>query len=217
VEGGCVITNQNGLARPKAAGMSRYFKRTWMIYLMLLLPMLFFLIFRYVPMTNIIIAFKDYNIFRGVWTSPWAQNPPNSGEVSIFKWFAQAFTNRDFYTVLRNTIMLNVLDLLFGFPMPIILAILLNELPFRYYKKFTQTVIYLPHFLSWIIISGITVQLFAPGSGIINMALGKMGLGPIDFLMDKNLWVGTYVGLGVWKEMGWGTIIYLASITGINP
>jgi putative aldouronate transport system permease protein len=188
-----------------------------MIYLMLLLPMAFFLVFRYVPMTNIIIAFKDYNIFRGVWASPWAENPAGSGDTNIFKWFIQAFTNRDFYNVLRNTIVLNVLDLCFGFPMPILLAILLNELPFRGYKKFTQTVIYLPHFLSWIIISGITVQLFAPSGGIINMALANMNLGPLDFLMEKNLWVGTYVGLGIWKEMGWGTIIYLAAITGINP
>ncbi|MDR1443549.1 MAG: ABC transporter permease subunit [Treponema sp.] len=196
---------------------NRYFQRTWMIYLMLALPLAFFLVFRYVPMTNIIIAFKDYNIFRGVWPSPWAQTPANSGDVNIFKWFIQAFTSRDFYIVLRNTVVLNVLDLLFGFPMPIILAILLNELPFKTYKKFTQTVVYLPHFLSWIIISGIAVQLFAPWGGIINMALGKISLGPIDFLMEKNLWVGTYVGLGVWKEMGWGTIIYLAAITGINP
>ncbi|GHV03359.1 protein lplB [Spirochaetia bacterium] len=168
-------------------------------------------------MTNIIIAFKDYNIFRGVWSSPWAQSSPTGGETNVFKWFIQAFTNKDFYIVLRNTIMLNVLDLVLGFPMPIIIAILLNEVPSKMYKKFTQTVIYLPHFLSWIIISGIAVQLFAPSSGIVNIALGKIGIPPIDFLMEKKLWVGTYVGLGIWKEMGWGTIIYLAAITGINP
>ena len=104
-----------------------------------------------------------------------------------------------------------------GFPAPIILAILLNELPFQYYKRFAQTVIYLPHFLSWIIIAGMAIQLFAPGSGLINIVLVKMGVGPIDFLMNKGMWVGTYIGLGVWKEMGWGTIIYLAAITGINP
>jgi putative aldouronate transport system permease protein len=113
--------------------------------------------------------------------------------------------------------MLNFLDLVVGFPAPVILAVLLNELPSRRYKKLTQTLVYLPHFLSWIIISGISVQLFAPGGGIINIALSKIGLGPINFLMENNLWVGTYVGMGVWKEMGWGTIIYLAAITGINP
>ncbi|MDR1098917.1 MAG: ABC transporter permease subunit [Treponema sp.] len=178
-----------------------------MLYAMLVLPMAFFVVFRYVPMTNIVIAFKDYNMFKGVWASDWTG----------LKWFAQAFTSRDFYNALRNTLWLNFLDLVVGFPAPIILAILLNELTFKTYKKFTQTVVYLPHFLSWIIISGIASQLFAPSSGIVNIMLGKLGIGPINFLMDNTLWVGTYVGLGVWKEVGWGTIIYLAAITGINP
>jgi putative aldouronate transport system permease protein len=174
---------------------------------MLLLPMVFFAVFRYVPMTNIVIAFKDYNMFRGVWDSPWVG----------LKWFDQAFHSRDFYYALRNTLFLNILDLLMGFPAPIILAILLNELVFRRFKKLTQTVVYLPHFLSWIIIAGIASQLFAPSGGVINIMLGKLGIGPIDFLMKKGLWIGTYIGLGVWKEMGWGTIIYLAAITGISP
>ena len=174
---------------------------------MLLLPILYFLVFKYVPMTNIVIAFKDYNIFRGVWDSPWVG----------WKWFEQTFQSRDFYSALRNTLVLNVLDLVMGFPAPIILAILLNELPFQSYKKLTQTVIYLPHFLSWIIIAGMANQLFAPSGGLVNIMLGNMGIGPIDFLMNKGLWISTYVGLGVWKEMGWGTIIYLAAITGINP
>jgi len=158
-------------------------------------------------MTNIVIAFKDYNIFQGVWQSDWVGG----------KWFVQAFQSRDFYLSLRNTLVLNFLDLIVGFPAPIILAVLLNELTFNGYKKLTQTMVYLPHFLSWIIISGIAIQLFAPGGGIINMFLARLGLGPINFLMENNLWVGTYVALGVWKEMGCGTIIYLAAITGINP
>jgi len=174
---------------------------------MLVLPMAFFVIFRYAPMTNIVIAFKDYSIFQGVWASPWAG----------FKWFGQAFQDRDFYFALRNTLVLNILDLIMGFPAPVILAILLNELVFRRYKRLTQTVVYLPHFLSWIIIAGIANQLFAPSGGVINIMLGKIGIGPINFLMNKGMWIGTYIGLGVWKEMGWGTIIYLAAITGINP
>jgi len=206
---------------------SHYWQRTWMLYLMLFLPMAFFLIFRYVPMLNIVIAFKDYNIFRDVWDSPWVG----------FKYFVQAFTSRDFYLALRNTLVLNILDLVMGFPAPIILAILLNELSFKRYKKLTQTVVYLPHFLSWIIIAGIAKQLFAPSGGVVNIMLSKLpylyisaegglqnlqimfkqGIGPIDFLMKNGLWIGTYTGLGVWKEMGWGTIIYLAAITGINP
>ncbi|MDR3174703.1 MAG: hypothetical protein LBU19_10665 [Treponema sp.] len=164
-----------------------YIKKSWMLYLMLLLPMVFFFVFRYVPMTNIVIAFKDYNLFRGVWDSPWVGG----------KWFVQAFHSRDFGNALRNTLVLNVLDLIVGFPAPVILAILLNELTWWGYKKFTQTVVYLPHFLSWIIISGIATQLFAPSGGVINIMLGRVGIGPIDFLMINPLWFGTYVGLGV--------------------
>jgi putative aldouronate transport system permease protein len=191
----------------KKLGRNAYFRRSWMLYLMLLPPLAFFLIFRYIPMTNIVIAFKDYNIFRGVWDSPWVG----------WKWFIQVFQNPDFYIALRNTIFLNVLDLLMGFPAPIILAILLNELSFQRYKKLTQTVVYLPHFLSWIIISGIAKQLFAPGGGVVNMMLEGMGIAPVNFLMEDGSWIGTYIGLGVWKDMGWNTIVYLAAIAGINP
>jgi putative aldouronate transport system permease protein len=196
-----------GKHRQEQMRRREYFNRTWMLYAMLIPPIAFFIVFRYAPMTNIVIAFKNYNMFKGVWASDWAG----------LKWFAQAFTSHDFYNALRNTLWLNFLDLVVGFPAPIILALLLNELSFNLYKRFTQTVVYLPHFLSWIIITGIASQLFAPSGGIVNIMLGKMGIGPINFLMDPKLWVGTYVGLGVWKEVGWGTIIYLAAITGINP
>lgn len=183
-----------------------YFKRYWILYAMLLLPMVYFIVFRYVPMANIAMAFKDYNMFKGVWASDWVG----------FKWFEQAFASRDFYNSLRNTIVLNLLDLLVGFPAPILLALLLNELAFKRYKRVTQTIVYLPHFLSWIIISGMAKQLLAPRTGVVNILLGNIGVGPIDFLMKEGLWIGTYVALGLWKEIGWNTIIYLAAITGIN-
>lgn len=186
-----------------------YFKKTWTLYLMMLLPLSFAIVFRYLPMTNISMAFKDYNMFKGVWDSPWSD--------PIFKWFEKAFATKDFWIALRNTLTLNLLDLIISFPMPIVLALLLNELAFPRYKRFTQAVVYLPHFLSWIIISGIAKQLLAPYSGVVNVALGKFGVAPIDFLMDNMLYVVTYVILGLWKEMGWNTIIYLAAITGINP
>lgn len=183
-----------------------YIKKTWMLYAMLLLPIAFFIIFRYFPMVNIVIAFKDYNMFQGVWESPWAGT----------KWFEEAFASRDFFNAVRNTLVLNFLDLLVGFPAPIVLAILLNELAFKRYKKITQTIVYLPHFLSWIIISGMAKQLLAPRTGIVNVLLANLNIGPIDFLMENSLWVGSYVFLGLWKEIGWNTIIYLAAITGIN-
>jgi putative aldouronate transport system permease protein len=187
-----------------------YARRSWMLYLMLLLPLAFFIIFRYIPMTNIVIAFKDYNMFQGVWSegSPWVG----------LKWFQQAFNRSDFWLAMRNTLVLNLLDLIVGFPAPIILALILNELIFKNFKKVTQTIIYLPHFLSWIIVSSIATRLLAPTNGVINIFLtGSLGTKPIDFLMDSKKWVMTYILFGVWKEMGWGTIIYLAAITGINP
>lgn len=186
-----------------------YFKRTWILYLMLFLPIGFFILFRYVPMINIVIAFKDYNLFIGTWASPWAD--------PVFKWFIKAFTSRDFGYALRNTFVLNILDLLVGFPAPILLAILMNELPFKRYKRFTQAVVYLPYFLSWIIIVGMARELLAPRTGVVNILLGNIGVEPINFLTDKVLWVVTYVALGLWKNVGWNTIIYLAAITTINP
>ncbi len=183
-----------------------YLRRTWSLYLMLILPIVFFIIFRYLPMTNIVMAFKDYNMFKGVWESDWAG----------FRWFEKAFASKDFWYALRNTISLNFLDLIVGFPAPIILAIILNELVFKRFKRVTQTIVYLPHFLSWIIISGIAFQLLAPKSGVINMFLTNLGVGPIEFLGEEKLWVFTYVILGLWKEVGWNAIIYLAAITGIN-
>lgn len=187
----------------------QYLKKTWTLYLMMVIPVTFAIVFRYLPMTNISMAFKDYNMFKGVWDSPWSD--------PIFKWFQKAFNTKDFWYALRNTIMLNGLDLIFGFPLPIIMSLLLNELAYKRYKKFTQTIVYLPHFLSWIIISGIAKQLLAPRTGVVNIFLGKMGVGSIDFLQTSGLYVATYIALGLWKEMGWNTIIYLAAITGINP
>jgi putative aldouronate transport system permease protein len=134
-----------------------------------------------------------------------------------FEYFIKAFSNRDFLYALRNTIMLNMLDLVFGFPAPIILALLLNELRVKWFKRVTQTIAYLPHFLSWIIIAGMAVQLFAPTSGLINIVLNSMGFKSIPFLNSSTHWVVTYVILGIWKNVGWNTIIYLAAITGINP
>lgn len=197
----------------KQRGVSRktilYIKKTWTLYLMMALPLTFAIIFRYLPMTNIAMAFKDYNMFKGVWASPWSE--------PVFKWFVKAFSNRDFWYALRNTLTLNMLDLLFGFPMPILIALLLNELAFRRYKRFTQAIVYLPHFLSWIIISGIAKQLLAPRTGIVNILITQSGGESINFLTEKGLYIGTYIVFGLWKEMGWNTIIYLAAITGINP
>jgi putative aldouronate transport system permease protein len=210
-----MVKNQSiagaGKAYPRAkTSIGKYLKRYWTLYLLLLLPVTFFVIFRYVPMAYILGAFKENNIIRPPWMVDWAKN-------GGMEFFIKAFKNRDFLFAIRNTITLNLLDLLIGFPAPILLALLLNELSYRRFKRLTQTVVYLPHFLSWIIISGLALRLFAPNDGLVNILLGKMGLGPIPFLNEPNHWVGTYVALGIWKDAGWNTIIYLAAITSINP
>lgn len=189
---------------------ANYLKRYWTLYLLLALPFAFIIIFRYLPMAYILSAFKVNNILRPPWDLPWAKNHG-------FEWFIKAFQNRDFLFALRNTVTLNLLDLLLGFPAPILLALLLNELTFKRFKRITQTVVYLPHFLSWIIISGLALRLLAYNDGLVNIVLQRIGLSPVPFLNSPSHWVGSYVFLGIWKEAGWNTIIYLAAITAINP
>ena len=186
-----------------------YIRRYWQLYLLLLLPMLYLLIFKYIPMIYIQIAFKKYSIVQSVWKMPLAANHG-------FQYFIQAFADRDFRNALRNTVVLNLLDLVIGFPIPIIFAIVLNELPFQRFKKFTQTVAYMPHFLSWVIIYGLALQLFAPSTGLINVILNNMGRESVPFLNDSAHWVATYIFLGVWQSFGWNSIVYLAAIAGIN-
>ena len=196
--------------RPQGGSTSSYLKRYWTLYLMLALPLAFIIVFRYFPMAYIISAFKVNNILQPPWQLPWARN-------NGFEWFIKAFKNRDFLYALRNTLTLNLLDLLVGFPAPILLALILNELIFKRFKRITQTVVYLPHFLSWIIISGLALRLLAFHDGLLNILLRQLGLQAIPFLNQPSYWVASYVGLGIWKEAGWNTIIYLAAITAINP
>jgi putative aldouronate transport system permease protein len=184
-----------------------YLRRDALLYLLLVLPIGYYLLFKYVPMYGITVAFKNYNIFKGVFRSPWAG-------LAAFK---EIFSMREFYRSIRNTLVLNGLDLVVGFPAPIILALLLNELRSQAYKRTAQTILYLPHFLSWVVIGGIVYQVFAPSYGIVSSVLGAVGLKPIPFLTKGPLWAATYVGVGVWQNIGWGSIIYLAAISGISP
>ncbi len=196
--------------KARRSGTLAYIKRYWTLYFLLVLPVAFFIVFRYIPMTYIQIAFKKFNLMQSVWQMEWAKD-------GGLEHFIKAFSNRDFLFALRNTVTLNLLDLLFGFPAPILLAILLNELPFKRFKRITQTVVYMPHFLSWIIIYGMALQLFAPSTGFVNILLKRLGHESIPFLNEPANWVMTYILLGIWQSMGWNAIIYLAAFTGINP
>lgn len=192
--------------RRSSKGIGFYLKRDWQLYVLLLAPLLFAVVFKYLPMFGLSIAFLDYKPIRGLAGS----------EFVGLEVFEKIFTSKDFYKALKNTLILNGLDLVAGFPAPIILAILLNEITHKWYKKITQTILYLPHFLSWVIIAGLAYQLFSPLSGYVNVMLSRMGADTIPFLTEKYHWVVSYVLIGVWQSMGWGTIIYLAAITGIS-
>ena len=175
---------------------------------MLILPISFYLIFCFKPMAGIIIGFQDFNMFKGMWNSQWIG----------LENFRFTMGMSDFSYALLNTLWLNFLGLVCGFPVPIVLAIMLNEMRSISVKKISQTLLYLPHFLSWIIIGGMVLQIFSPSTGLINSTLLKWGwvTTGVPFLTEGLHWQATYTLVGVWQGMGWGTILYLSAITGIN-
>ena len=191
----------------KPRGLS-WIRRDWRLYVMLILPVAFYLIFCYKPMLGLMIAFQKFNMFKGMWGSKFIG----------LENFRFVMNMPDFPVALRNTLFLNLMGLIAGFPVPIVLAIMLNELHSVPFKKVSQTLLYLPHFLSWIIIGGMVLQIFSPSTGIINATLLKWGWidKGIPFLTDGPHWQFTYTLVGVWQSMGWGTILYLSAITGIN-
>ncbi|MGI5894369.1 MAG: ABC transporter permease [Candidatus Merdivicinus sp.] len=176
------------------------------LYLLVLVPIVYFIIFKYIPMFGIVIAFQDYNIFQGVFGS----------EFIGFEIFKELFSSADFINALRNTVLLSLGEFLLDTPAPIILALMLNEIRLKYFKKITQSILYLPHFLSWVIVGGLIIQLFS-AHGFVNNILAAMGMERISFLTEKSSWIGMFLFTGVWKGAGWGTIIYLAALTNVNP
>ncbi|MDF2645769.1 MAG: binding-protein-dependent transport system inner rane component [Paenibacillus sp.] len=179
------------------------------LYLLMLPGVLYYIIFKYVPMYGIIIAFQDYSIGKGILGSKFV------GLKHFIEFF---YVNPDSWKLIRNTVMLNVYDLLFHFPAPIILAILFHELKNKTFKRIVQSISYMPHFLSTVVIAGILVTFLSPQTGIINFILVKMfGMEPILFLGLPNWFRTIYVSSEVWQKIGWGTILYLAAIAGIDP
>nr|WP_308862165.1 ABC transporter permease subunit [Paenibacillus radicis (ex Xue et al. 2023)] len=182
-------------------------KRDKFLYLLIAPGLLFFLIFKYVPMWGVVIAFQDYSPYMGVMNSNWVG----------FEHFARFFSNQDFFLLFRNTMAISLLSLLFFFPLPIILSLLLNELRNEIYKKWIQSIVYMPHFLSWVIIAGITFLLLSQSSGIVNKMLVSLGFAKYDFLTNENNFWALLTVQNIWKEAGWGTIIFLAAIAGVDP
>lgn len=187
--------------RWKRSEIYKYWKYKYLT-LLLLPAIVYFAIFQYGPIYGLQIAFKDYKFFDGIWGSPWVG----------FEHFRLLFERESFWEVFRNTVLISLYKFVFGFPAPIVFALLLNELKNLIFKRVVQTISYFPHFVSWVILAGIFTQFLSPSIGPINIVLKSVGLEPIYFLADPDWFRSVLVSSDVWKDLGWGTIIYLAAL-----
>jgi putative aldouronate transport system permease protein len=185
----------------------RSLRRHWQLYLIMVPGLLYFIVFRYIPMVNAAIAFKDYNVVAGIWGSPWVG----------FKHFEMFFKNPVFWTLLENTLTLSIYALLVGFPFPILLAIALNEVRDGFFKRSVQMVTYAPYFISTVVMVSMIMLLFAPRLGIVNVGLQSIGVAPPNFLGSPDWFPSIYVWSGVWQNSGYAAIVYLAALSGIDP
>lgn len=182
-------------------------KKHWQLYLVILVPMLYVAIFKYVPMFGVLIAFKDYNVIQGVFGSPWAG----------FKYFRQFFETPFFWQYLKNTLGITLYGLLVGFPAPILLALALNEIRGGFFKKSVQLVTYAPYFISTVIMVSILIVNLSPNVGLISNLLQLFGLDPVNLMGKPELFKTIYVWSDVWQYTGYGAIIYIAALAGVNP
>ncbi|MFC4600503.1 ABC transporter permease [Cohnella hongkongensis] len=192
--------------QPNARRVWRSIKKSRFFYAMFAIPLVYFIVFHYIPMFGIVIAFKDYSVFKGIAGSEWVG----------MEYFRDFLSDPYFYKLIRNTLVIGLYQILFAFPAPIILALLLNELRNQLFKRFVQTVSYLPHFLSTVVVCGILVN-FLSFDGIVNQFLQFLGLRPVHFLMIPDWFRTIYVSSEIWQGVGWGSIIYLAALTNIDP
>ena len=200
-------TNPNKSKQPK---LLKKIIKYRLVYFLILPSVICYIIFAYLPMAGVLMAFKDYQVgrgFKGIFTSP-----------SVgFEHFQRLFKSYYFFSILRNTIVISFYKIIFCFPAPIIFAILLNELRIAYFKRFVQTVTYLPHFLSTVVVTGLVLAMLSPSYGLVNAVLGTMGLEPVHFLANSRYFRSIIVVIDVWKGTGWSAVIYLAAISSIDP
>ena len=193
--------------KPFRQRLIRDIKRYKFIYLLGFLCLTYYIIFCYLPMGGIVIAFKDFRAARGIFGSKWAD--------PWYKYFDQFFNGYYFWRLLRNTLLINLQDLIFGFPAPIILALLLNELRNQKFKRVVQTVSYLPHFISQVVVCGIILDFFS-SSGVVNQVIQMLGGQKILFMQDASWFQPIFVGSGIWQGIGYGSIIYLSALGGVD-
>lgn len=201
--------NQQAAVFPAGSSRWRRLIRQWDIQLMVAPALLFVFIFSYLPMYGVLMAFQDYQLFGGFFSSPWVGT----------KHFVAFFQSSDFWNVMRNTIVISLMRLFISFPAPILLALMLNEIRCILFKRMIQTISYLPHFLSWVIVGGFVSSMLSTDNGSVNMLLQALDVieEPISFLSVPEYFWGILVGVGTWKEIGFAAIVYLAAIAGIDP
>ena len=202
-----VIANVNNsyVKKPLSGRFAKVLRRQWPLYLMVIPGVIFYIIFKYIPLFGSIIAFEDYKVSKGIFGSPWVG-------LDNFKAF---FAYQELTRVFVNTVIVSTYSLILTFPMPIVFALLLNEINNRYFKRSIQTLSYLPHFISWVIIGGLTFDILS-STGMVNSIRNLMGLENILFMQQEKYFRGIVIITGIWKEMGWGSIIILAAISNIN-
>lgn len=193
-------------ARPLLTRLARTFQRDKYLYLMMLLPLVYFLIFHYIPLYGVTLAFRNFDIAKGIMGSPWAG----------FKYFEEFFSNPYSWQVVRNTVVLRLWQLTIGFPAPIILALLLNELRAERFKRIVQTSSYLPHFISLVVVAGMVIS-FLASDGPINSLIKGLGGQSHPWMQRPEWFAPVFTISGIWQNAGWASVIYLAALTGINP
>ncbi|WP_221567647.1 sugar ABC transporter permease [Alkalihalobacillus sp. TS-13] len=193
--------------KPLKKRKRRKILQNWQLYIFVLPAFLYFFIFHYIPMYGVQIAFKNFNPTLGIWGSEWVG----------FDHFTRFFQSYYFWDLLKNTLGISIYELIVGFPLPIILALALNEVKDSFFKRTVQTVTYAPHFISVVVMSGMIIAFLSPATGIINHGIQFLGFEPIAFLSDPDWFKTVYVLSGVWQSTGWGTIIYLAALSGVDP
>jgi putative aldouronate transport system permease protein len=207
------VTTRNSIGKPLRSNsilwnnVQKSFKRHWQFYLLIIPPVLYFIIFKYIPMVNSVIAFKDYSVVKGIWGSTWVG----------FKHFQLFFENPQFWVLVKNTFYLSVYSLAVGFPIPIILALCLNEIRDGLFKRTVQMVTYAPYFISTVIIVSMITLILSPRLGIANQLLQALGFESINFLGVPDMFRSIYVWSDVWQQAGYSAIIYLAALAGVDP
>ncbi len=182
--------------------LKKRLKDNWQLYAMLLVPVMLTIIYKYIPMYGIQIAFKDFTASRGIWGSKWVG----------LQWFERFFSAPNCWRMIKNTVLLSLYSLLWSFPIPIVLALMINQLRFRRFKGVVQTILYAPHFISIMVICGMIRIFLSPSGGLINLIAGTS----IDFLTESSAFRTIYVASGIWQDAGWGIIVYMATLANVD-